>query len=88
MNNVNDKDLGQVSGGKALDGQVVSYTVKNGDTLWDIAQEYGMTVELIFNLNKKAIIDKANEMGYKYVNEKDYQSMIFPGTVLTLIKAK
>lgn len=46
---VSDEDLENVSGG--YNGQTIVYTIKWGDTLPQIAQRYGTTVEIIMELN-------------------------------------
>ena len=42
---------GSGSGAAAASSQRVSYTVKRGDTLWGIANTYGVTLTALLNVN-------------------------------------
>ena len=52
-----DKELSEVSGG-AANGNIISYSIVYGDTLYEIAQRFGTTVKDICELNRIANPDK------------------------------
>lgn len=60
-----DEELSQVSGGAGF----IRYTIRSGDTLWDLAQKCHTTVDIIWALNRTVIKDP---------------SKIWPGMVITL----
>lgn len=60
-----DEELSQVSGGAGF----IRYTIRSGDTLWDLARKCQTTVEIIWALNRDVIKDP---------------SKIWPGMVIML----
>lgn len=66
--------------------ETTSYTVKKGDTLWDIARKYmgsGTKWESIYNANKGIIESTAKKYGKSSSNKGWW---IYPGTVLHIEK--
>ena len=61
-----------------------SYIVQEGDTLYIIAEKFGLVPEEIAELNKELMINTAIENGYSYVGDYDYAEYIFPGEELVL----
>lgn len=61
-----------------------SYIVQEGDTLYIIAEKFGLVPEEIAELNKELMINTAIENGYSYVGDYDYAEYIFPDEELVL----
>ncbi|MDO4280790.1 MAG: LysM peptidoglycan-binding domain-containing protein [Peptococcaceae bacterium] len=67
--------------------EATSYTIKAGDSMWEIAQRYlgdGIRWQEIYKLNKTALDKKAAEMGHASNNG----TWVFPGTVIKLPSKK
>ena len=84
---MNDKlnlnELEQVNGGAANGAEpFFKHVVKEGDTVWAIAEKYGCSVEKGFMANMETIINTAKSHGVKCDNEIDYANYIYPGEVL------
>jgi hypothetical protein len=57
------------------------YVIKPGDTLSDIANEFGMTMDDIWQRNRGALDAAAQSRGYPSSNAG---TLIFPGTTLNV----
>ena len=73
-----------VEAAAAAESDSIQYTVKSGDTLWDIAKQYlgsGVQYVQIYNDNASVIEAEAKKRGKA---SSDNGHWIFPGTVLTI----
>ena len=64
--------------------QTTTYTIKSGDTLWQIAERFlgsGSKWQTIYNANKDIIESTAKKHGYK---SSDNGYLIFPGTTIKI----
>lgn len=69
---------------KRTSQKTTSYTIKKGDTLWDISHKFlgaGSKWETIYNANKEIIEQTAKKHGY---SSSDHGWWIFPGVSLTI----
>ena len=76
--------INAVEAAAAEESESIQYTVKSGDTLWDIAKQYlgsGVQYVQIYNDNASVIEAEAKKRG-KTSSENGH--WIFPGTVLTI----
>lgn len=76
--------INAVEAAAAEESESIQYTVKSGDTLWDIAKQYlgsGAQYVQIYNDNASVIEAEAKKRGK---TSSDNGHWIFPGTVLTI----
>ena len=72
----------QVILAKAPDESLTAYTVKEGDSIHSIAEEYGISTRDLAIINQRVIIETAQSHGYEFDDVIKYAEYLFPGEVL------
>lgn len=67
---------------KTPDENLKAYTVKEGDSIHSIAEEFGITTKELAIINQTVIIETAQAHGHKYDDVIEYAKYLFPGEIL------
>ena len=81
-NGIDLNELQNAAGGIADGAKPVLHLVQPGESLHSIAKLYNTSADVIFILNKAAIVEKAKEHGVYFSDEKNYKNYIYPNMVL------
>lgn len=71
---------------KATDESLMTYTVKEGDSIHSIAEEFGITTKELAILNQTVIIETAKAHGHNFDDVIEYAKYLFPGEELKVPK--
>lgn len=71
---------------KALDDNLTTYTVKEGDSIHSIAKQFDISTKELAILNQTVIIETAQAYGYQFDDVIEYAKYLFPGEKLMVPK--
>lgn len=71
---------------KAADESLMTYTVKEGDSIHSIAKEFGITTKELAIINQTVIIETAKAHGHEFDDVIEYAKYLFPGEELMVPK--
>jgi len=75
-------DAGRVTLEKPDESELNTYTVKQGDSLHSIAEQYGISTKDLAIMNQTVIIETAQAHGHQFDDVIEYARYLFPGEVL------
>ena len=71
---------------KTADDSLTTYTVKEGDSIHSIAEQYGITTKELAIINQTVIIETAQAYGYQFDDVIEYAAYLFPGEEMKVPK--
>ena len=73
---------------RTAEGPYTSYSVKDGDSIHSIAEEYGISTKDLAILNQIVIMETAKSHGLEFDDVTEYVKYLYPGEILLVPEKK